>query len=70
MEMSIVQFKRSCEAGPQRTYRIEMKYRECICPLSWSVNTATLYVMVNIVKGVGVHPLSPHPHQSRLIFPS
>jgi hypothetical protein len=37
----------------QSTYiLIEMKQGECICPLSWSVkNTATLYVMVTIVKG-------------------
>jgi hypothetical protein len=33
--------------------RDEKKEGECICPLSWSVHapyTATLYVMVNIVK--------------------
>jgi hypothetical protein len=32
-------------------------------------NTTTLYVMVDIVKRVGVHPL-PYPHQAGLIFPS
>ncbi len=39
---------------------VEMKYGECICPPSWSVYTATLYVMANKMKGVGLHPpLSP-----------
>ncbi len=31
-------------------------------------NTTTLYVMVDIVKGGGVHP--PHPNLAELIFPS
>jgi hypothetical protein len=33
---------------------VEMKQGRCICPLSWSVQyTATLLVMVNVVKGGG-----------------
>ncbi len=35
---------------------IEMKLGECVSALSAGAYTATLYVMVNIVKGVGVHP--------------
>jgi hypothetical protein len=41
---------------------VEMKYRECICPLSSSVhcNFVSLYVTVNIVKGGGrANPPSP-----------
>jgi hypothetical protein len=42
----------------------EMKRGECIRPLGWSVCTlynATLYVIVNIVKGDGGAPLHPPP---------
>ncbi len=49
---------------------VKMKYvaSECFWLLSWSVPyTATLYVMANLVKGVGVHP---SPSQPGLIFPS
>ncbi len=35
---------------------VEMKQGYCICPLSHGAYTATLLVMVNVVKGVGVHP--------------
>ncbi len=46
---------------------VERKRWECIC-LSAGVYTATLYVMVNIMKGGGRAP--PTPHKPRLIFPS
>jgi hypothetical protein len=45
---------------------VKMKYRECICPLSWSVHCN----FVRDGKGVGVHCAPPHPHQPGLIFPS
>ncbi len=36
-----------------------MKYRVCICPLSWSVHCNFVRSMVMERKGVGVHPPNP-----------
>ncbi len=49
---------------PESTYR---RNRGSVSAPSAGANTKTLYVMVDIVKGVGVYP---HPHQAGLIFPS
>ncbi len=46
---------------PQSTYRVEMKYRESICPLSRSVHC-------NFVRDG--NRLAPHPNQPGMIFPS
>ncbi len=44
-----------------------MKQGDCVCPLSCGAYTATLYVMVTIVKGVG---RAPPPLPAWANFPS
>jgi hypothetical protein len=45
---------------PQSTYRGRVRNRGSVSALSAGAYTTTLYVMVNIVKGDGVHP-QPSP---------
>ncbi len=35
-ETCLISWHIDWQQAPQRTYRVEMKYGECICPLSWS----------------------------------
>ncbi len=53
--------------GPQNTYRVEMKYRECICPRSRRVH-CNFVRDGHRVKGGGRLGVNPHPHQPGLIF--
>jgi hypothetical protein len=52
------------KSRPQSAYRGRVKNRSA---LSAGAYTTTLDLVVDIVKGVGVHP---HPNQAVLIFPS